>query len=708
MRGTIRDESTVLMLDSGASSEFIDTEFVRRCGIPLTPSDRTIRLADGTIVPADGEAMISFTLEPSSRNGAPIPFTARFTATPLEGYDAILGMSWLDTHDPIIGWKERSIEIRTAGRKSQFVRPLEHDKSRPVIARLATMSVRGLKRAMRHKEPMEMFAVFVRPKDDESSVATSVSTEHPAAQALLKEFADVFPDKLPDGLPPARGTQHRIELKPDSRPPPIWPLRHQSAKDLAVFEEYTRTMIEAGQLRVSASPYGAMALIVRKKDGTARVVIDYRGLNEITVKNKYPLPLMDEMFDRVTGAKFFTKLDLRSGFHQIRIHDADCEKTAFRTRYGSFEYRVLPMGLCNAPGTFMQLMNDTFRDLLDRSVLVFLDDILIFSRTIEEHIQHVREVLERLRKQQLYAKLSKCELFREEVEFLGHRIGVNGLAVMADKVEAVRDWPEPRNVTDVRAFLGLAGFYRRFVKDFSKIALPISELTKESTGPFKWNPEAEAAFVKLKEALCTAPVLIIADPKLPYTLNCDACGYAIGATLQQDQGNGLQPVAFMSRKLKPAECRYDTREKECLALVTACAHWRQYLHSDLPFKLLTDHDSLKYLKSMKDLKGRLFRWVESMSEYEYTIEHIPGVKNIVADALSRRADHKDDDATLAAAVVALPRRRRVVVRESKEVADANRILAKAAAEKSEPPALDRPAPNADGVIVMLVTEDRCL
>jgi len=513
---------------------------------------------------------------------------------------------------------------------------------------------------------------------------------------------------LPPGLPPARGTQHRIELKPGSRPPPPRPLRHQSSKDLAVFEEYTRTMIEAGQLRVSTSPYGAMALIVRKKDGTARVVIDYRGLNEITIKNKYPLPLMDEMFDRVTGAKFFTKLDLRSGFHQIRIDDADCEKTAFRTRYGSFEYRVLPMGLCNAPGTFMQLMNDTFRDMLDRSVLVFLDDILIFSRTLDEHIAHVRAVLERLRQQQLYAKLSKCELFRDEVEFLGHRIGVNGLAVMNDKVEAVRDWPVPRNVTDVRSFLGLAGFYRRFVEAFSRIALPLSDLTKESPGPFSWNAEADAAFVGLKVALTTAPVLIIADPSLPYTLNCDACDYAIGATLQQDQGNGLQPVAFMSRKLKPAEINYDTREKECLALVTACAHWRQYLHSDLPFKLLTDHDSLKYIKTMPNIKGRIARWIEDMSEYEFTIEHIAGVKNVVADALSRRADLKDDvppvveslsanQMTLAA--VRRPPQRRPA--EPPAVAEANRARAKAAAENSSlPPAVDRPAPNAKGAIVM--------
>jgi len=197
------------------------------------------------------------------------------------------------------------------------------------------------------------------------------------------------------------------------------------------------------------------------------------------------------------------------------------QKTAFRTRFGHFEYTVLPMGLCNAPGTFMQLMNDTFRDMLDKSVLVFLDDILIFSRTKEEHERHVRAVFERLREQKLYAKRSKCEFFRSEVEFLGHRIGANGLAVSQDKITAVREWPAPSNVSEVRSFLGLAGFYRRFVKNYSKVALPITELTKEKV-PFEWGAKQHEAFAALKEALCTAPVLLIPNPSLPYTLNCDA------------------------------------------------------------------------------------------------------------------------------------------------------------------------------------------
>jgi len=696
--GQLNGSAATMMIDSGASSEFIDEEYARRCGLVLSPSDCTIRLADGTVTPALGQVTLSFSLGVATGKPAPV-FTAVFTVTPLKGYDAILGLTWLAEHDVLVGWRNRTIEVRTDGMPSFHIKPLECTGEFANSPGLATLSLNGLSRAHKRKEVEEIYVIFAQSTDEPTPSAAVEPDQHPIAAALLKEFADVFPDELPAGLPPVRGVQHRIVMKPGSVPPIARPLHHQSSKDLAVFEEYTRSMIASGQLQVSASPYGAMALIVRKKDGTARVVVDYRALNEMTIKNKYPLPLMDELFDRVVNAKVFSKLDLRSGFHQIRIHDDDVEKTAFRTRYGSFEYRVLPMGLCNAPGTFMQLMNDTFRDMLDKSVLVFLDDILIFSNSVEEHAIHLRQVMERLRSASLYAKLSKCEFVRSEVEFLGHHIGANhGLSVMQDKVAAVRDWPQPQNVHDVRSFLGLAGFYRRFVKGFSDIALPITELTKTKTGaPFAWGERQQKAFDALKSALTNAPVLVIADPALPFTLNCDACHYAVGATLQQDQGQGLQPVAYMSRKLKPAEINYDTREKEFLALVDACRHWRQYLHSDQPFKLLSDHDSLKYHKTMPNMSGRLARWIERMSEFNYDIEHIAGVKNIVADALSRRIDMKDaTESDLA--LTAVQRRRRIVY--DSVAAEASRILSRAAAESVGPPALDRPEPDKNGVIKM--------
>ena len=723
LRGSVGGTAATFLLDSGASTDFIDPAFAQKCGLTLSTSDRTVRLADGTVVAASGSAATTCTL--ASANGAPFTFNSTLTATPLGEYDAILGMSWLSTHDPLIGFRNRSITIRDpASPKKQWVlRPLEVvSDTTPEVAQLATISMGALRKAMRRGEIEELFVVHITETDDAAPTtatgapsgtgrATTLPASpgdtlspvtDPVAKGLVKEFADVFPAALTE-LAPERGVAHRIELMPGSRPPAARPLRHQSAKDLGVMDEYLKEGVRSGQLRPSKSPYGSIALIVRKKDGTPRVVIDYRALNEVTIKNKYPLPLMSEMFDRVHGAKFFSKIDLRSGFHQIRLAEEDCEKTAFRTRYGSYEYTVLPMGLCNAPGTFMQLMNDTFREFLDKCVLVFLDDILIFSKTREQHERDVRAVLERLRREKLYAKLSKCEFFKEEVEFLGHRIGAKGLAVSPDKIDAVRDWPPPRNVKDVQSFLGLAGFYRRFVKDFSKLALPITELTK-GENEFAWTARHDEAFAALKRALCSAPVLLIPDPTKPYTLNCDASDFAIGSVLQQDHGQGLQPVAYRSKKLTPAERNYDTREKEFLALVDACSHFRPYLHSDLPFTLLTDHDSLKYHKTMPHISGRLARWIEKMAEFDYTIAHIPGVKNIPADAVSRRFDLKGEPTEAnawgsKAGTDAL----NAVLRRPPMTADAvaaARVAARAAATTCPPPDPDRPLPNSKGAIVM--------
>ena len=674
---------------------FIDAAFARQCGLTLSPSDRTIRLADGSISKVAGQTTATCSLAASK--GSPIPFEAEFTATALESYDIILGMTWLVAHDPLIGWKDRSITLRTPGHPQRTITPLECLSEESTVAQLATITCKGLQKAMRRGEVAELFMLKIRSSTTDAGPPGS---DDPDVRALLDEYRDVRPDELPHASQfPDRGVEHRIQLKPGAVPPPPRPLRHQSAKDSAVMDEYVKAGVASGQLTVSQSPYGSMALIVRKKDGTNRVVVDFRAVNDLTIKNKYPLPLMDELFDRVYGAQFFTKLDLRSGFHQIRIHPDDREKTAFRTRFGSYEYTVLPMGLCNAPGTFMQLMNETFRDMLDRCVLVFLDDVLIFSKTKEEHLKHLREVFDRLRKQKLYVKFSKCEFMQEQVEFLGHRIGKNGLAVSQDKIQAVQEWRQPKSETEVRSFLGLANFYRRFVKDYSKIALPLSELTKNEV-KFEWEDRQQAAFDELKAALTSAPVLIIPDPSLPYTLNCDACDYATGATLQQDHGNGLQPVAYRSRKLTPAERNYDVREKEFLALVDACSHWRQYLHGTQPFRLLSDHDSLKYHRTMPNLSGRLARWIEKMAEFDYTIEHIPGVKNVVADALSRRSDLKADPTpeTLAAVRVRGPE-------PSLAELEAQREANRAAAEESHAPAPDRPRPNAKGVIV--TASQRC-
>jgi len=660
------------MVDSGASGMgFVDPLFVRRCGAPVRLSSRRIVLADGSEVQAAGEATLSYSLQAftcgSKEHTPPVRFTSTFIVTPLAPYELILGVGWLERHHAHIGFRERSIQLRVDGvGPQQCICPLERCNSDGSAAeeaapmRLQTITRKGACKLQRRKLIDRMYMILVRPTAETETLAqmaegtgkpeqAAAKVDAPVAGGddpriipLLKEFGStVFGEPKP-GVPPKRGVEHAIQLKPGTVPPPARGLRHQSERDAAVLQEYITNGELAGILQKSTSPYGSMALVVLKKDGTPRVVIDYRALNEVTVKNKYPLPLMDELFDRTAGAQYFSTIDLRNGFHQIAIRPEDREKTAFRTRAGLYEYTVLPMGLCNAPGTFMQLMNTVFADLLDKSVLCFLDDILIFSKTEEEHERHIREVLTRLRKEQLYVKISKCSFMQREVAFLGHRIGADGLRVAPDKVSAVQSWPVPDSVTAVRSFLGLGNFYRRFVKDYSAIALPLTELTKEVTGTgFRWGVEQQRAFEAIKAALCSPPVLLVPDQSKPFVLNTDASKFAIGGVLQQDHGSGLQPVAYFSAKMSDAERNYHVREQEFLAVLRACQEWRHYLHGERPFVLRTDHDSIKYVKTQSELKGgRMARWMEYMAEFDYTIEHVPGTSNVVADPLSRREDLK--------------------------------------------------------------------
>jgi RNase H-like domain found in reverse transcriptase/Reverse transcriptase (RNA-dependent DNA polymerase) len=296
--------------------------------------------------------------------------------------------------------------------------------------------------------------------------------------------------------------------------------------------------------------------------------VDYRALNKVTIKNRYPLPRIEELMDRLAGAKYFSKIDLYSGYHQIRIKESDTPKTAFRTRYGHYEFLVLPFGLTNAPATFMTLMNDIFREYLDQFVVVYLDDILIYSRTREEHLQHVRIVLTTLCKHKLYAKAKKCELVQTKVEYTGHFISGKGISVDPRKVETIKNWSAPTNVSGVRSFLGLASYYRKFVEKFSAIATPLTALLHKDQ-KFEWSEEAQQAFNILKERLTTTPVLLLPDSTKPFMVTTDASDYAIGAVLTQDQGKGEQPVAYESRKLSSAEQNYAIHEKELLAIIHA-------------------------------------------------------------------------------------------------------------------------------------------
>ena len=345
------------------------------------------------------------------------------------------------------------------------------------------------------------------------------------------------------------------------------------------------------------------------------------------------------MFDRLSGAQWFSKIDLRTGYYQIKVAEQDRYKTAFKTRYGHYEYNVMPMGLCNAPATFMRLMNEVFDDMLDKYVVVYLDDILIYSTTQAEHMQHIRTVLERLRQHKLYAKQSKCEFMQREVSFLGHIVGVNGIKMDPKKVTAVCDWPVPTNVHEVRSFLGLAGYYRKFIHNYSDIAAALNELTKKDIA-YKWTTVEQQAFEQLKHAVTHAPVLTTADTSKPFIVYTDASGYGVGAALMQDYGQGEQPVAFYSHKMNEHERKYPVYEQELLAVKLALLEWRHYLLGN-QFTVYTDHQALTWLRTQPNLSTRQARWLDLFTEYNYIVEYIKGENNPVADALSRRVDLKN-------------------------------------------------------------------
>ncbi|KAI3762549.1 hypothetical protein L1987_52980 [Smallanthus sonchifolius] len=389
-------------------------------------------------------------------------------------------------------------------------------------------------------------------------------------------------------------------------------------------------LLDKGFIRPSFSPWGAPVLFVKKKDGTFRMCIDYRELNKLTIKNRYPLPRIDDLFDQLQGSSFYSKIDLRSGYHQLRIQEEDVPKTAFRTRYGHYEFLVMPFGLTNAPAVFMDLMNRVCKPYLDKFVIVFIDDILIYSRTKEDHEHHLKLILELLSNENLYAKFSKCEFWIREVHFLGHVINKKGIHVDPSKIEAIKNWEAPKTPTEVRQFLGLAGYYRRFIEIFSKIALPLTTLTQKEK-KYDWSDKQESAFQLLKQKLCSAPILSLPEGIDNFVVYCDASHQGLGCVLMQRE----KVIAYASRQLKVHEKNYTTHDLELGAVVFALKIWRHYLYGTR-CTIFTDHKSLQHIFDKKELNMRQRRWVELLNDYDCDIKYHPGKANVVADALSRK------------------------------------------------------------------------
>ncbi|GKB13927.1 reverse transcriptase domain-containing protein [Tanacetum coccineum] len=514
--------------------------------------------------------------------------------TRLGSFDVIIGIDWLAYHRAVIDCYEKIVCI-----------PLPNGE---------ILEVQG-----------------ERPKKDLGSLACIKADEKKLDDIrVVRDFPEVFPyeDDL-TGLPPVREIEFRIDLIPGALPVVKSPYR-LAPSEMQELSNQLKELQEKGFIRPSHSPWGAPVLFVKKKDGALRMCIDYRELNKLTIKNRYPLPRIDDLFDQLQGACCFSKIDLRSGYHQLRVRDEDIPKTAFRTRYGHFEFTVMPFGLTNAPAVFMDLMNRVCKPYLDKFVIVFIDDILIYSKSEEEHEAHLKTILDLLKEEKLYAKFSKCEFWLKEVQFLGHVVNRDGIHVDPSKVESVKNWKTPESPTEIRSFLGLAGYYRRFIENFSKIAKPLTLLTQKNKA-YVWGDKQEESFRILKEKLCHVPVLALPDGPNDFVVYCDASNQGFGCVLMQ-RG---KVITYATRQLKIHEKNYTTHDLELGTVVFALKTWGHYLYGTKSV-IYTDHKSLQYLFEQKELNMRQRQWIELLSDYECEIKYHPGKANVVADALSRK------------------------------------------------------------------------
>ena len=554
--------------------------------------------------------------------------------------------------EPLLpGDLSRSIPISLSAHPAESSHPADHSRSTSAI-------------------PSPSFKEFPKSSDYLTSTKTpqaiqkefslsssSVSDPVPTTNLLPPQFADyadIFSKEKARQLPPHRPWDCEIKFLPDTKPPfgPIYPL---SPDEVNLAKEYLKENLDTTFIRASTSPAASPIFFVSKEeeDNTPgkvpqkRLVVNYKRLDKITEKFRYPMPLFVDLFDSLRGAKIFSKIDLRSAFNLIRIKEGDEWKTAFRTQFGLFEYLVMPYGLANAPAYFQRFINEIFKDMIGKFVVIYMDDFLIYSENAQIHDQHVLAVLQRLRENHLYSKLEKCKFCVPSVKFLGFQISSHGIKPSPEKIQSVLEWPIPMNKKDLQVYLGFSNFLRKFVENYSKTAIPLHQLCRKEV-PYIWTDQCQSAFEVLKAAIVSAPVLIHPDPQEPFIVETDASDFALGCILnQKDHEGNLHPCAFYSRKLNSAERNYSIYDKELLAIKVAFEEWRHYLEgAPHQITILSDHKGLEFLADAKVLNQRQARWSEFFNRFDFVIKYRAGSKNCQADALSRRADYVPSEAEL--------------------------------------------------------------
>ncbi|GAU21227.1 hypothetical protein TSUD_11450 [Trifolium subterraneum] len=565
IEGTMENVGVLILIDSGASHNFISPKLTRALGLTVTSiSARSIKLGDGHKFFSQGVC------EGITISLGPVEVKIDALVLELGGLDVVLGVSWLSTLGKVVmDWSTLSMQFYYHGQmvKLQGL-GIKQDSQGFLHSFLADKHGRG---------EMEGWWVLEGDNTKEKEVVAFDMSQ------ILEKFTPVFQDHIQ--LPLERTQVHQIRLMPEHGPVNVRPYKYPHHQKEEI-EKQVAELLNVGVIRPSNSAYSSPVILVKKKDSSWRMCVDYRALNKITIPDKYPIPIVDELLDELYGAAIFSKIDLKSGYHQIRVHENDIQKTAFRTHDGHYEYLVMPFGLMNAPATFQATMNDIFRPFLRKFVLVFFDDILVYSKNEIDHQEHLTAVLTVL----------------------------------------MNHW--------VRGFLGLTGYYRKFVKNYGKIAKPLTELTKKDN--FCWGPEAVSAFNQLKQIMTTPPVLVIPNSSLPFEIECDAAGRGIGAVLMQQK----QPIAFFSKALSEGNLSKSVYEKELMALVLCIQHWRHYLLGK-QFTVYTDHKSLKHFLQQRITSPDQQCWLAKLLGYQFEVKYKPGIENKVADALSRC--HGDDE-----------------------------------------------------------------
>lgn len=606
-----------LLLDSGSTHNFIDASKALKLDCKVESIDPMwVKVADG------GQLKCDKIIKKFNWRMQGVEFTADVYLLPLSGSDLVLGIQWFSSLGPVLWdfvnltmqFTYKGNKVRLRGAKGKKLKGIQSDKLDKLASTTGELSM------------IQIIPWEVGYSPQINSVEVETHCRDTGLQTLLQEFTSVFQE--PQGLPPNRSNfDHKIPLKEGTDAVNLRPYRYPVLQK-NVIEEMVQELMEQGIIRPSNSPFAAPIVLVKKKDGAWRMCVDYRHLNKATIKDKFPIPIIEELLDELQGTKFFSKIDLKSGYHQVRMHPLDVHKTAFKTHFGHFEYLVMPFGLTNAPSTFQSLMNHVFKSLLRKGVLVFFDDILVYSRSWKEHLSHLREVLSLMRSNSLYANLKKCSFGVTEILYLGHIISDKGVQTEQEKIEAVSKWPVPQNVKQLRGFLGLTGYYRRFIQGYGVICRPLTNLLKKDK--FVWNEEAEVAFQNLKERMIKPPVLALPNFNKPFLIETDASGEGMGAVLMQEG----HPIAFISKAFSSKNSLLSAYERELLAVVFAVQKWQHYLTVH-QFIIKTDQHSLKYILDHKLVTSFQQKWLSKLAGFDFVVEYKRGPENKVADALSR-------------------------------------------------------------------------